>query len=477
MSQEFFNLALVAGVFLFAALLEYVREKKPAHRCSRTFAVTISLVGLAIAIMQSLGVRIEAGELAMGGGVMSQGSMYVHKLTFEGKYLCSIISAVLFLGGVLFAPAVPLVRVRMSRVFLMQGLLLALIEVQKITSFLLLGALLILLCINATRHHARSLNDDNRGEMRARTFARYQWLALIAILASLGLRALEHFSLLQTTETLQHTDLVLLCLASSVVLGLFPFHGWVITFLGTPRSTIFLPMCCIQTGMLFFFRLYAPIVTQHFSESTLLLILPVTGLVYAAILFFGERRLKRIPGYLYLSHVSLMALSADDFGALGITTSLLNGVNLLIATLGLLGVCALLTARFGVRGVLTPSGLGSRFPELAVCYLVCVLSLVGFPGTLGFIQEEIMLGEGLEHHALLIGVIALALTLNGFSGFRLFARIFYGQPFEGRDTEIGLSLRERGVLFLILALIVINGLAPSFLISTLTRFGHSMPGM
>jgi len=182
-------------------------------------------------------------------------------------------------------------------------------------------------------------------------------------------------------------------------------------------------------------------------------------------------------GYLYLSHVSLMALSADDFGALGVTTSLLNGVNVLIASLGLLGVCALLTARFGVRGVLTPSGLGSRFPELAVCYLVCVLSLVGFPGTLGFIQEEIMLGEGLEHHAILIGFIAIALTLNGFSGFRLFARIFYGQPFEGRDTEIGLSLRERGVLLVILALIVINGLAPSFLINTLTSLGSSMPGM
>lgn len=227
-------------------------------------------------------------------------------------------------------------------------------------------------------------------------------------------------------------------------MGLFPFHGWVVSFLGTPRSTIFLPIITIETGLLFFFRVYAPIVSEHFSGSMLLLILPVAGLLYAAVLFFGERRLKRIPGYLYLSHVSLMALSADDFGPLGITTSLLNGVNVLIAILGLLGVCALLTARFGVRGVMTPSGLGSRFPELAVCYLVCVLSLVGFPGTLGFIQEEIMLGEGLEHHALLIGVIAGALTLNGFSGFRLFARIFYGQPFEGRDIEIGLSLRAHG---------------------------------
>jgi NADH-quinone oxidoreductase subunit M len=165
-----------------------------------------------------------------------------------------------------------------------------------------------------------------------------------------------------------------------------------------------------------------------------------------------------------------MALSASGFESTGMTIAMLDGVNVVIAVLGLLGVCSLLTSRFGVRGVLAPSGLGSLFPELAVCYLVCVLSLVGFPGTLGFIEEEITLGQGLEHHAFLVGIVALALTLNGFSGFRLFARIFYGQPFEGRDPETALSLRERGVIFLILALIVLNGIAPAFLMRTLVDF-------
>jgi formate hydrogenlyase subunit 3/multisubunit Na+/H+ antiporter MnhD subunit len=117
----------------------------------------------------------------------------------------------------------------------------------------------------------------------------------------------------------------------------------------------------------------------------------------------------------------------------------------------------------------SPTGLGPLFPELAVCYLICVLSLVGFPGTLGFIEEEVMLGQGVEHHRGLVGIIAIALTLNGFSSFRLFARIFYGQPFEGRDIETRLSVRERLVIVAVLAALVINGLAPSFLVETLTE--------
>jgi NADH-quinone oxidoreductase subunit M len=212
-----------------------------------------------------------------------------------------------------------------------------------------------------------------------------------------------------------------------------------------------------------------PIVAEYQADSQLFLFVPVAGLVYAALLFFGERRLKRIPGYLYLSHVSLMAICVTGLGHIGIGVSLLDAVNVLIAALGLLGVCSLLTSRFGVRGVLSPTGLGPLFPELAVCYLICVLSLVGFPGTLGFIEEEVMLGQGVEHHRGLVGIIAIALTLNGFSSFRLFARIFYGQPFEGRDTEIKLSVRERVVIVAVLAALVINGLAPQFLVHALTE--------
>lgn len=470
LTQETYTLVVMMLVLVLAAFIEVCRERRGARQFSRFMAIFVACLTLGMSLFQSLDFRFEPGGLAMGPMVSERHAAYVYRLTFEGKYLCSIVSSVLFLGAVFFTPVAPLVRVRMSRVYFMQALVLALIEVQRAQTFLLVGAFLILMFIGAVRHHARSLADDERGEIRARAFIRYQWLALVAIGVSLGLRFLAKIGFLPPNEFLQSVDLAMLCLASAVIVGCFPFHGWIVPFLGTPRSTVFLPLLCIETGMLFFFRLYAPIVSEFMSGSTVLLIIPVIGLVYASILFFSEQRLKRIPGYLYLSHVSLMALSASGFGPTGMTIAMLDGVNVVLAVLGLLGVCSLLTSRFGVRGVLAPSGLGSLFPELAVCYLVCVLSLVGFPGTLGFIEEEVTLRQGLEHHPFLVGIVALALTLNGFSGFRLFACIFYGQPFEGRDPETAISLRERGVIFLILALIVLNGIAPDLLMRTLVDF-------
>lgn len=462
--------ALLLVLFVGASLIELFRERKKRFHFHRGSAVAVGVLALVITIIQSRASQVSIGGFSIGG-VFSGADQYVAQAHFEGVHLASAISILLFIAASLFAPTAPIVSVRLSRVFFLQGALLALFHTQDVVLLESLAIGLIVLFMFAVRHHAHSLPEDERGELRTVAFTVYQSLAIVLLSVSLGLRGLDYAGLVPASRMLVSLDLGALAVASAIVVGLFPFHSWVVPFLGAPRSTVYLPLIFIQLGFILFFRFYMPIVAEYQSQTNdhLFLILPVAGLVYAALLFFGERRLKRIPGYLYLSHVCLMAVCVTGLGHIGIGVSLLDATNVLIAALGLLGVCSLLTSRFGVRGVITPTGLGPLFPELAVCYLICVLSLVGFPGTLGFIEEEVMLGQGVEHHRGLVGVIAIALTLNGFSSFRLFARVFYGQPFEGRDTETRLSLRERLVIVAVLAALVINGLAPSVLVETLTE--------
>jgi NADH:ubiquinone oxidoreductase subunit 4 (subunit M) len=462
--------SLLLALFVGASCVELFRERYKRFHFHRGSALAVGFLALAISIIQSRASQISIGGFSISGAFFG-GEGYATQTHFEGVHLASAISVVLFIGATLFAPRAPLVPVRLSRIFFLQGALLALFQTRDVVLIELLTVALLVLFMFAMRHHAQNLPEDERGEVRMAAFSFYQGVAIALLLMSLVLRGLESFGLLPATPLLISLDLGALVLASAIVVGLFPFHSWVVPFLGAPRSTVFLPIIFIQLGLILFFRFYMPIVAEYQGEfgSYLFLVLPVTGLVYAALLFFAERRLKRIPGYLYLSHVCLMAVCVTGLGHIGIGVSLLDATNVLIAALGLLGVCSLLTSRFGVRGVLSPTGIGPLFPELAVCYLVCVLSLVGFPGTLGFIEEEVMLGQGVEHHRGLVGIIAIALTLNGFSSFRLFARIFYGQPFEGRDVETRLSLRERLVIIAVLAALVINGLAPSLLVETLTE--------
>ena len=465
---------VLCALFGVAAIVELWRERTKRLYYGRGFALSVAVSGALVVLLQGSG---EFGTATVSPGYDDLARLvptgtYISYIKFSAAYVFSVLSVGILVAGILFCPAAPLVRVRMSRVFAMEALILGLIHVQEIEWFMVVGVAITVGFILSMWYNCKNLIDDELRFMRARCFTFYQGIALVSMSASLALRLLNHTGIVPYTHTLGLFDMVCLCVASAISIGIFPFHGWVLPFFSSPRATVFLPMMCIQAGLLFFFRIYAPIVSTYSHHSLVFVGVPVVGILYAALLFFGESRLKRIPGNLYLSHVCLMAISVVGLDATSFTSAILDGVNTVVATLGLLGVCALLNSRFGVRGVLVPTGLGSFFPEIAVCYLVCVLSLVGFPGTLGFIEEEVLLGQAVGHHNLLAAVIAIALTLNGFSSFRLFARVFMGQPVLGNDTETKLLPRERLIIYMIVSVIIVNGLAPSFIVDSLSHMGH-----
>lgn len=466
---------LVCALFGGAALIELWREQTRQIYYSRGFALCVAIVAALVVVLQGSGELGTSTIVPIHDDIASHlapGGNYISYIKFGAGYVFSLLSVGILIAAILFCPTAPLVRVRMSRVFAMESLIFCLINAQEIEWFLVLGVALTIGFILSMWYNCKNLLDDEQRFMRARCFTAYQGAALAAMSVSLLLRLLDHAGIIPFTATLGLVDMICLCVASAIAFGIFPFHGWVLPFFSSPRATVFLPVMCIQVGLLFFFRVYAPIVSTYSHQSLVFVGIPVVGILYAALLFFGESRLKRIPGNLYLSHVCLMAISVVGLDATSFTSAILDGVNTIIATLGLLGVCALLNGRFGVRGVLVPTGLGSFFPEIAVCYLVCVLSLVGFPGTLGFIEEEVLLGQAVGHHNLLAAVIAIALTLNGFSSFRLFARVFMGQPVLGQDGETKLLPRERLIIYAIVAVIIVNGLAPSFIVDSLSHMEH-----
>ncbi len=454
-------------LFLAATVVEGIRERSRQLRFNRPLALVVALIGVTLTTLQSVRhtpITDWHHTFAFPNVVLA----YVERLPFDGGRFFAVVSMLLFFLAVMFCPSAPVVRLRMSRVYLMQGLLLALAYCDTVSAFLVISISLLTGFVLSVRYHVASVVEDERAELRSRAFTLYQMSAISALLVSLVLRLLDGMGVVHITPWLWWADLCILGLAAAIVVGHFPYHGWVLPFLSAPRSSIFLPMLCVETSLLFFFRIFAPLVVQHDFVTDALLPFPVVGLLYASLLFFSEQRLKRIPGCLYLSHVSLMALGALGLGQLGVAASMLDGINVLIAVVGLIAVCASLTSRFGIRGVWAPTGLGVMFPELAVCYLICVLSLVGFPGTLGFIEEELLLGHGIDRHKFLVSATVVALTLNGFTSFRLFARAFYGQPFYARDPATALLLRERVMMIVIIALIVVNGVAPAFLVRSLT---------
>ena len=99
-----------------------------------------------------------------------------------------------------------------------------------------------------------------------------------------------------------------------------------------------------------------------------------------------------------------------------------------LASTGLLLVYRLIEVRYGAeiagRDFL---GLAERFPRLAVFFFVCALAMVGLPGTLGFLAEDLLIHGVMETHPY-IGILQpLAAALN--------AMFEKGKRFEATNPE------------------------------------------
>lgn len=352
-------------------------------------------------------------------------------------------------------------------IFFVHAILLVLIGTTSLSIFLAgfmtAGALLAFFIVREARRHTV---DPHRFE-RMNLYVVYRFFPLLG-LVMLAVSVGDNIGDLRSFAALESMSLSLLGKWGLVItltssLGLFPLHSWLPSLMAAPRLNFFVPLFALELGLILFFRIFIPAHGALDGIAEVLVWTAAIGLVYASLLLFGESRLKRIVGYLIMSHVSLMVLALASGEHDGLIGARIDGVNVFLAASGLLMSMSFLTSRFGVRGVTTPSGIAGVYPEIGICVLVCTLSLVGFPGTVGFVSEELFFKGSIEYQIGLLPVLVFSLALNGYSTFRLFARVFFGSASFIVTPELALRPRERFALLALVALLLVNGLAPNLL--------------
>ena len=119
-------------------------------------------------------------------------------------------------------------------------------------------------------------------------------------------------------------------------------------------------------------------------------------------------------------------------------------------------------------------GLGYHAPRLGVFFTIAVLALVGLPGTLGFVAEDLLFHGSLESHPLLGVGLPLATALNAITGLRLMATLFLGKRGLHVAAISDALPRERWALTLPVVLLVAGGLAPGIWVALRTPSADSI---
>ena len=254
-------------------------------------------------------------------------------------------------------------------------------------------------------------------------------------------------------------------LAGAIALGkgLFPFQSTITSlFERKPLGTAAL-LFNAHLGAFLLMRLRGASAVEWFPVVGMVALAPA---VFTAFIALIETQPRRILALVVSSQAACILAGLATSTAQGVQGALMQWVVVGLASTGMLAVYRLIEVRYGAaitgRDFL---GLAERFPRLAVFFAVCALAMVGLPGTLGFLAEDLLIQGLLESHSYVGMLQPLAAALNAFTLLRLFSTLFLGRRAQGLEIIPDALPRERWPLAALVVLLVIGGLAPGYVIA------------
>lgn len=262
-----------------------------------------------------------------------------------------------------------------------------------------------------------------------------------------------------------------------------PFHTWLppahVDAPG-PASAI-LAGVLLKMGTYGFVRILMSMMPDTFADLALpLAVLAAISIVYGALVALAQGNLKRLIAYTSVNHMGYVILGLAVAGAiapgqeeaqrLALTGATLEMVAHGLITGGLFLLSGSILARGGTYEMHEYGGLLDRTRGLTLGTAVLAFASLGLPGLAGFVAEfQIFAGALAVYPALaIVSLSGIVITAGLF--LRMLGRLFLGQlPERWRDFP-DLGRVEVATIGTLVALVVLIGVAPSFVLDVIDSF-------
>ncbi|MFZ1864736.1 MAG: proton-conducting transporter membrane subunit [Polyangiales bacterium] len=301
----------------------------------------------------------------------------------------------------------------------------------------------------------RELRDLPRNQKTSRVFAIYQApsVAAVAVGAILLYRG-------QTSA-----GLALVVVGVAIREAVIPLHSWFVPFVQYAPMGLVVAFFAPQLGVYAHLELVQGEIPSQLAHSVAAL--GAATAVIAAALGVAQTEARRALAFLVMSQTGLVAFGLETHSAVAKIGGLLTWQVIGVATAGFAMTMASLEARRGELSMRVPAGSFTRTPRMAVSFLFMGFASVGLPLTLGFVAEDLLVQGSVEEFPALGFALIVATALNGVSVMRAFFTLFSGS--SKHLGECDLTLREGGVITVVMAILLLTGLFPGLTVRGLER--------
>ncbi len=245
--------------------------------------------------------------------------------------------------------------------------------------------------------------------------------------------------------------------------GMIPFHCWMTDLFEKATFGTAILTAVPTAGAYAAIRLVLPIAPDWVLHSIGMISLATA--VYTAGMALIQTEGRRFFCYVFLSHSALVLCGLEMVTSIGLTGALSVWLSMILSLGGFGLTLRALEARRGRLSLLDFQGLYSHTPTLAVCFALTGLASVGFPGTAGFVGSELLVDGAVETYPYVGVAVVIAAALNGIAVVQAYFRLFTGKVHVS-TVDLSISRRERIAVLTLIALLVLGGLYPQFIVES-----------
>jgi NADH-quinone oxidoreductase subunit M len=387
-------------------------------------AATMLLASLVIAIsprLQAISMRTVALSLIPGG---------------EAIIRIDALSAVLlpFAAGLWLLTVAVTPRAALDRGGLRRTALATLIT---LASFLTESAIVLVLLSVASVWTFLSALADPAHQYQRRIVAAY--LGFSTLLFAVGVACLIGPGV--QNRTIETTGMWLIVIAALIRKGIVPFHAWVPEVFDHGRLGPAILFSAPQLGAYMTVVLIVPRASPDMLR--VIAILALGTAVYGAALALVQTSARRACGYLFMSQSALVMAGLDCTSVSALAGGLLVWLSAGLAFAGLARCVLVLEARRGRLDLNTYHGGYERMPVLAISFLALGLACTGFPGTLGFVGQELLVDGAVDAFPVMGYAVVLASALTGLAVLRMYFSLFCGRSDALAYSSLRFELTRR----------------------------------
>jgi NADH-quinone oxidoreductase subunit M len=251
--------------------------------------------------------------------------------------------------------------------------------------------------------------------------------------------------------------------AFAIKMPIFPFHTWQPdTYEQSPAAvTMVLSGIMVKMGLFAVIRWLLPVFPAAVLKyNHIVILLSVTGIIYASLIAMQQDDLKRLVAYSSIAHIGLMCAAIFTTKQIALEGVMIQMFNHGINIIGLWIVIEIIEKQLGVRKISQLGGIANKATGLTIALVIIAFANIALPLTNAFIGEFMMFA-GLFHYSIWYGAIAgISIILAAVYTLSMIQKVFYGQINALTVSIKDVSLNEKIALWIIIVLIFVIGTHP-----------------